>query len=90
MSIGAGILLIVIGAVLSFAVDDNLGGGFADLNLIGYILMAAGVLIAILGTIFMFRKRTSVTAVQSSVDPATGDRVDRRETVQSPPTPPVT
>ena len=42
MKYGTGILLLVIGAILSFAVKDSVSG--VDLELIGYILMGAGVL----------------------------------------------
>jgi hypothetical protein len=41
MGTGAGILIIVIGAILVFAVDWSIGG--LDLHVVGWILMAAGV-----------------------------------------------
>ena len=41
MRIGSSIALIVIGAIVAFAVDFQVAG--VDLRLIGYILMAAGV-----------------------------------------------
>ena len=44
MSIGAGIALFVIGAILVFAVNVDTTQ-FVDLDLIGYILMGAGVLV---------------------------------------------
>ncbi len=47
MSIGAGIALFVIGAILAFAV--NVEVEWVDLDLIGYILMGAGALIFLLG-----------------------------------------
>jgi hypothetical protein len=40
MGIGAGIFLIVVGAILTFAVDATLAG--LDLNVVGWILMLAG------------------------------------------------
>lgn len=46
---GTGIILIVIGAVLSFAVRDNISG--VDLSTIGYICMAAGGVAIIIGLI---------------------------------------
>lgn len=49
MTIGAGIALLVVGAVLSFAVRDALPG--VDLALVGYICMAAGVLAVVLGLV---------------------------------------
>ncbi|MHB1010550.1 MAG: DUF6458 family protein [Propionibacteriaceae bacterium] len=49
MGIGAGIALLVIGAILSFAVRDNVPG--VDLVMVGYICMGAGVIALILGLI---------------------------------------
>lgn len=55
MTIGSGIALIVIGAILVFAVNVQLE--VVNLDLIGYILMGAGVVIALLGLIFMATRR---------------------------------
>lgn len=49
MTMGAGIALLVIGAILSFAVKDSISG--VDLTMIGYICMGAGVLAVILGLV---------------------------------------
>ncbi len=49
MTTGIGIALLVIGAVLSFAVRDSLAG--VDLSMIGYICMGAGALAVILGLV---------------------------------------
>ncbi len=46
---GAGIALLVIGAILSFAIKDSLPG--VNLGMIGYICMAAGALAVILGLV---------------------------------------
>jgi len=46
---GSGIALIVIGAILAFAVRDSVPG--VSLGLIGYICMGAGVLAVILGLV---------------------------------------
>jgi tellurite resistance protein TehA-like permease len=46
---GSGIALIVIGAILAFAVRDSISG--VNLGLIGYICMGAGVLAVILGLV---------------------------------------
>ena len=80
MSIGSGIVLFVIGAVLAFAI--NLQNSVVDLHLIGYILMAAGVVVFILGMVFMFRKRQSTTTVRSGVG-ANGEQVAERSTATS-------
>lgn len=77
MSIGGGIALIVIGAILAFAVNVDLGG-FVNLSLIGYILMAAGLIILIIGIVLLTRRRQSVSTTRSAVDPASGESVTRR------------
>ncbi len=46
---GTGIALLVIGAILSFAVKDSISG--VNLTMIGYICMGAGVLAVILGLV---------------------------------------
>ena len=46
---GTGIGLLVIGAILAFAVRDAISG--VDLTMIGYICMAGGVLAVILGLV---------------------------------------
>ena len=46
---GAGVLLILVGAILAFAVSDMVKG--VDTHLIGYICMGVGVLALILGFI---------------------------------------
>ena len=77
MSIGLGIVLFVIGAILAFAL--NVSVDWIDLQLVGYILMIAGAVVVILGIVLLARRRRSVTTSHTSVDPATGDRVMRNE-----------
>lgn len=55
MSIGSGIVLIVIGAILAFAI--NIEVEWANLDLIGYILMGAGAIIFIIGLVLLARRR---------------------------------
>ena len=81
MSIGTGIVLFVIGAVLTFAV--NLENTFVDLDLVGYILMGAGLIVFIIGLVFALRKRSSTTTVTSGVDGA-GANVQQRRTTTTP------
>jgi hypothetical protein len=81
MSIGTGIGLFVVGAILAFAI--HLNNAVVSLQLIGYILMAAGVIVFILGLVFMLRKRQSITTVTSGVD-ADGRAVDQRRTAVTP------
>jgi hypothetical protein len=77
MSIGFGIFLLVLGAILSFAVQDSFSG--FDLTMIGYILMAGGALVTLLSVAFLARKNKSVSTVREVADPVTGERVSRRE-----------
>jgi len=77
MSIGFGIFLVVLGAILSFAVQDGING--IDLTMVGYILMAGGALVTILSVVVLTRKRKTSTTVQSAVNPATGERVEQSE-----------
>ncbi|MCK2024023.1 MULTISPECIES: DUF6458 family protein [Microbacterium] len=55
MSIGTGIVLFVIGAILAFALNVQLD--WVNLDLVGYILMAAGAITAIIGIIVMVSRR---------------------------------
>lgn len=77
MSLGLGIVLFAIGAILAFAL--NLTVSWINLQLVGYILMVAGAVVIIIGIILLARRRRSVTTSHTSVDPATGDRVVRQE-----------
>ena len=76
MSIGAGIALFVIGAILVYAV--NVQVDFINLDMIGYILMGAGALVFVIGLVLLLRHR-STEQVTRTVDPA-GERVTRSET----------
>jgi hypothetical protein len=58
MGIGGGIVLIVIGAILSFAVKDSVDG--VNLELIGYICMGAG-LLALIIALVMNSQRSNTT-----------------------------
>jgi membrane-bound ClpP family serine protease len=82
MSIGTGIVLFVIGAVLTFAL--NFETSVIDLDLVGYLLMGAGVIVFIIGLVLAMRKRQSVSTVQSGVD-ASGAAVTERRTSTTPP-----
>jgi len=77
MSIGFGIFLFVVGAILVWALDVSVT--WIDLDLVGYILMAAGALIFIIGLLFMFRRRNSSSTVRTIADPETGQKVTRKE-----------
>ncbi|WP_243227088.1 DUF6458 family protein [Microbacterium sp. CIAB417] len=82
MGIGSGIALFVIGAILAFAVNVDLGG-FVNLSLIGYILMGAGVVVFLISLILVMRRRSSVSTSRTAVDPASGERVTTRRTTDN-------
>ena len=56
MGIGVGILLIVVGAILTFAVDATVAG--LNLDVVGWILMLAGVAGLIFFLYFWHGRRT--------------------------------
>ncbi|WP_438353029.1 DUF6458 family protein [Microbacterium sp. CJ88] len=82
MGIGSGIALFVIGAILAFAVNVDLGG-YVDLHLIGYILMIAGAVVFLLSLIFMMRRRSTVSESRTAVDPVNGQQVTTRRTTDN-------
>ena len=59
MGIGVGILLVVVGAILTFAVDATVAG--LDLDVVGWVFMLAGV--AGLVLFFYFNRRRTPGAV---------------------------
>jgi hypothetical protein len=73
MSLGTGIVLFVIGAILTFATDIQLD--WINLDVVGYILMIAGIVGIILGLVVLMRRRQSVSTTRSAVDPVSGERV---------------
>ncbi len=61
MGIGVGIFLIVVGAIMTFALDVSIAG--IDLDVVGWILMGAGVAGLILFFSFWNRRRTTGAVV---------------------------
>lgn len=55
MSIGVSVFLIAFGAIVSFAITSD-SVGFLNLDVLGYILMAAGV-IGLAATLFIRQRR---------------------------------
>lgn len=78
VGIGTSIFLIALGAILTFALDASLGG--IDLDIVGWILMAAGVLGLIMTTLIWGRRRQVV----STTEPVEYRRVEERRDVAPP------
>ncbi len=78
MSIGAGVVLFVIGAILRFALTVQVA--WIDLLLVGNILMGAGIVVFVLGLIFTFRRRHSVSRRRTVVGQDEGGSTVRRTT----------
>ncbi len=83
MSMGFGIFLVAVGAILAFAVQVSVE--WIALTTVGYILMVAGVVMVVIGAVLMARKRSSVTTQRTQVDPNSGEQVTRRESIASDP-----
>ncbi len=83
MSIGFGIFLVAVGAILAFAVQVSVE--WVALTTVGYILMVAGAVMIVIGAVLMARKRSSVTTQRTQVDPGSGEQVTRRESISSDP-----
>jgi hypothetical protein len=96
MGIGGSIFLLAVGAILAFAVNADISG--IDINIIGWILMAAG-LIGLVITIWYWNSRRRTVVTRQTSQPASGAplqpnaqyqneyRETRREDVPPPPPP---
>ena len=73
MSLGAGIALLVIGAILAFAINADVG--WVDLSMVGYILMIAGAVGIIIGIVLLARRSRTDVVSRTVVDPVNGERV---------------
>ncbi|HEY2793292.1 MAG TPA: DUF6458 family protein [Micromonosporaceae bacterium] len=90
MGIGAGIFLIALGAILTFAVNWHLHG--VDLHAVGWVLMVAGLAGIILYFVFWNNRRRPATVTQrrTVVDDGYGpaDRYQESVTYRDAPPPP--
>ncbi len=93
MGIGGSIFLIALGAILAFAVNAHISG--LDINVVGYVLMLAG-LVGLLITVWYWnsRRRSTVVSQRESRPVVRGDgtyvneyRESRRDDVPPPPPP---
>jgi len=92
MGIGGSIFLIAIGAILAFAVDAQFSG--IDINVVGWVLMVAGLIGLAITVWYLNSRRRPVVAqpvvTQQQVPPAQGQVVDEYRQVRrtDPPPPP--
>ena len=81
MGIGGSIFLIAVGAILAFAVHVSVG--WLSLNVVGYVLMIAG-LVALLLTLWFWSNRRRT--IRTTAVPVERERVvDERRRVEYPP-----
>jgi len=93
MGIGGSIFLLALGAILAFAVDADISG--LDINVVGYVLMLAG-LLGLVVTIWYWNSRRRPAVVQRQQPVVTDDPAYRegevvqeyRETTRRQPPPP--
>jgi ABC-type lipoprotein release transport system permease subunit len=78
MTYGGSIALIVIGAILRFAISYSPSG--IDLQLVGVILMIAGVAGLIISLVWMFGRRRRTVTTRSAAAPQTEVYEERRYT----------
>ena len=92
MGIGGSIFLLALGAILAFAVNAHISG--LDINVVGYVLMLAG-LAGLIITLWFWNSRRRTTTVSSSQRPVVRNdgayvneyRETRRDDVPPPPPP---
>jgi uncharacterized membrane protein len=78
MGIGSGIFLFVVGAIVAFALNFTVSS--LNMNLIGYLLMGAGVLIFLISLVTVFKKRSSTVTTKTAVNRDLGEKVTEHET----------
>ena len=75
MTMGTGVVLFVIGAILAFAV--NVQTSFISLSTAGMILMVAGVVVFVIGLALTLRGRRTVTTARTAADAGSPQVVSR-------------
>jgi Domain of unknown function (DUF6458) len=75
MGIGASIVMLAVGAIITFAF--NIRVGWLDLDIVGWVLMGAGALGLIMALTIFNRRRTTVVADRPTTTsrPVTTERV---------------
>jgi len=88
MGIGGSIFLLALGAILAFAVNADISG--LDINVVGYVLMLAGLVGLIVTVWFWNSRRRTVVEQRQPVTYSDGRTVEEVRTVrrEDPPVPP--
>ena len=73
MGIGGSIFLIVVGAIFAFALDVSLG--WLNINVVGWVLMLAGVFGLVLTLYWMRGRRRTTVVRQTPAAPVVRERV---------------
>lgn len=63
MGIGTGIFLIVVGAILAFAIEPDVWE-VVDLNMVGYILIVGGIVALVLGLVYSYQHSNRRSVVE--------------------------
>jgi len=86
MGIGASIFLLAVGAILAFAVNAHISG--IDINIIGWILMACGLVGLVITLWYWNSRRRTVVTRRTQVPAYPAERAEYHETRQDVPPPP--
>jgi hypothetical protein len=86
MGIGGSIFLLALGAILAFAVNADISG--LDINVIGWILMAAGLIGLVVTLWFWNSRRRTVVTRQTGARPGYTAEYRETRTDDAPPPPP--
>jgi hypothetical protein len=88
MGIGGSIFLLALGAILAFAVNAEFSG--IDINVVGYVLMLAGLIGLVVTIWFWNSRRRTVVAEARPVMRSDGQVVEEYRTVRREDPPPPT
>ncbi len=88
MGIGGSIFLLALGAILAFAVNAQFSG--IDINVVGYVLMLAGLIGLVVTIWFWNSRRRTVVAEARPVMRSDGQVVEEYRTVRREDPPPPT
>lgn len=82
MSIGTGVVLFILGAILAFGLELDVP--WLNDDFVGYLLMGAGVVVFIVGLVLLLRRRSSIERTRTVGDTGGASRVTERRTDADP------